>query len=144
MPPTREQQAAGTFDPARTRLIEAARAGWISRLIDLSRRNNLLYYRAIPTSSIDVPGTSPALTELLAGKMVTAQALLPDLKDRPARVLSIARKAQENSEEKGLQTLYLAVGFATWKASDGGPRREGSYLPASHPDEEEGKGAHRP
>ena len=120
MPPTREQQAAGTVDAARTKLIESARAGWISRLIDLSRRNNLLYYRPISTSTIDVPGTSPALTELLAGKMVTAQALLPDLDDRPARALSIARKAQVNSAETGPQTLHLAEGFATWKASDGG------------------------
>jgi hypothetical protein len=39
---------------------------------------------------------------------VTAEALLPDPNARPGRVLAIARKAQENSEEKGLETLYLA------------------------------------
>jgi very-short-patch-repair endonuclease len=122
MPTAREQQAAGKtpLDPGRVKLIEAARTGWISRLIDLTRRNNLLYYRAIPTSSIEVPASSPALLELLAGKMVTTQALLPELEDRPTRILSIERKARENSEEKGLQTLYLAIGFATWNASDGG------------------------
>ena len=120
MPPKEQNAGTASVDPVRARLIGSARAGWISRLIDLSRRNNLLYYRPIPTSTIDVPGGNPALQELLAGKLVTAQALLPDPEDRPTRVLSIARKAQENSEEKGLQTLYLAVGFATWAASDGG------------------------
>ena len=46
MPSSKEQQAvgAGSVEPARTKLIESARASWISRLIDLSRRNNLLYY----------------------------------------------------------------------------------------------------
>lgn len=122
MPTPREQQTAGTIpvDAARLKLIEAARSGWISRLIDLSRRNNLLYYRSIPTSSIDIPDSSPELSDLLAGKMITAKFLLQDIEGRSGRVLSIARKAQENSEEKGLQTLYLAVGFATWKAVDGG------------------------
>jgi len=40
--------------------------------------------------------------ELLAGRVVTAQELLLDVDERPGRVLSIARKAQENLEEKGL------------------------------------------
>ena len=130
MPRPGAQQAAGTIpdDAARGKLIEAARMGWISRLIDVSRRNNLLYYRSIPTSSIHVPVSSPALVELLSGKAVPVQALLQDVEDRPGRVLSIARKAQENSEEKGLQTLYLAVGFATWRSTDGeaGMRRHPS------------------
>jgi hypothetical protein len=39
---------------------------------------------------------------------------------RTGRVLATARKAQENSEEKGVETLYLAVGFASWQSSDGG------------------------
>jgi hypothetical protein len=120
--PMHRAQSAGTapVDPARTQLIDAARTAWIARLIDLSRRNNLLFYRPIPTSSIDIPEESPALLELLSGKTVTAETLLPDSDARPGRVLAIARKAQENSEEKGLQTLYLAVGFASWQADDGG------------------------
>jgi very-short-patch-repair endonuclease len=121
MPTLREQPGGpAPVDPARTQLIEAARAGWISRLIDLSRRNNLLFYRPLPTGSIDVPGQSPALLELLEGKITTADILLRDQNARPGCALSIARKAQENSEEKGLQTLYLAVGFASWQSSDGG------------------------
>jgi hypothetical protein len=54
--PMPRAQSAGTapIDPARTKLVDAARTAWIGRLIDLSRRNNLLFYRPIPTSSIDL------------------------------------------------------------------------------------------
>ena len=122
MPPKSEKPAAGTplVSETRAKLIEVARASWVSRLIDVSRRNNLLYFRPTPTNSIELASGSAAISELLAGKTVSAQSLLPDLTDRPGRVLSIARKAMENSEEKGLQTLYLALGFATWSIGDGG------------------------
>jgi hypothetical protein len=90
--PTSRPQSAGNapIDPARIQLVDAARTAWIGRLIDLSRRNNLLFYRPMPSSSIDLPKESP------------------DPNARPGRVLAIARKAQENREEKGLETLYLA------------------------------------
>ena len=32
--------------------VERVRQGWISRLIDLSRRNNLLYYRNMRTRTL--------------------------------------------------------------------------------------------
>ncbi|HTF62683.1 MAG TPA: AAA domain-containing protein, partial [Edaphobacter sp.] len=120
--PTPRAQSAGTapIDPARAQLVDAARAAWIGRLIDLSRRNNLLFYRPIPTSSIDLTTQNPGLLELLSGRSVTGETLLPDPNARAGRVLAIARKAQENSEEKGLETLYLAVGFASWQSDDGG------------------------
>src|ERR1700753_429139 len=120
MPQSIEPGTAGVVDPVRSGLIDAARENWIDRLIDLSRRNNLLFYRPILSGTIDIPEGSPFLDQLLAGDAVPAQKLLPDAQDRPARILNIARKAMENLEEKGLQTLYLGVGFATWKADDGG------------------------
>jgi len=122
MAPQVEQAAAGASQdrPLRSKLIESARATWIDRLIDLSRRNNLLFYRPIQGSTIDIPTGSHALASLLQGEIVSAKDLLPDALDRPSRILNIQRKAQENLEEKGLQTLYLGVGFATWTSSDGG------------------------
>lgn len=122
MPKPIEPQSAGAAvaDPVRFQLIEAARENWIDRLIDLSRRNNLLFYKPVLSGTIDIPDGSPFLEDLLAGDAVPAQKLLPDSQDRPARILNIARKAMENLEEKGLQTLYLGLGFATWKADDGG------------------------
>ena len=120
--PNPHGQTSGTapIDPARAQLVDAARTAWIGRLIDLSRRNNLLFYRPIPTSSIDLTIQNPGLLELLAGRSVTGETLMPDPSVRSGRILAIARKAQENSEEKGLQTLYLAIGFAGWQSNDGG------------------------
>jgi very-short-patch-repair endonuclease len=80
----------------------------------------LLFFRATVGGSIEIPDGNAALLKLLAGGAVHATSLLPDTQDRPSRILNIARKAQENLEEKGLQTLYLGLGFATWKAEDGG------------------------
>jgi hypothetical protein len=123
MPKPIEPQSAGTgiTDTIRVKLVDAARENWIDRLIDLSRRNNLLFYKPVLSGTIDIPDGSPFLEDLLAGDAAPAQKLLPDSQDRPARILNIARKAMENLEEKGLQTLYLGLGFATWKADDGGP-----------------------
>jgi hypothetical protein len=122
MPTPSEQSKTGEkiVDSVRSSLIEAARANWIDRLIDLSRRNNLLFYRPILSGTIDIAAGNPGLLELLAGEPLPAQRLLPDALDRPIRILNIARKAMENLEEKGLQTLYLGLGFASWKTEDGG------------------------
>jgi very-short-patch-repair endonuclease len=48
--------------------------------------------------------------------------LLPSGKDESltSLVREIARRAQANAEEKGLQTLFVALGMATWAATDGG------------------------
>ena len=100
------------------RLVEAARGAWISRLIDTSRRNNLLFFQ-VGSGTISVDA-EPVLVDLLAGKPVAADVLLKDKEVRVSRVLALSRKAQENNEEKGLQTLYLAVGFLRWPADDGG------------------------
>jgi very-short-patch-repair endonuclease len=120
--PTAERQGTGTTatGSARTKLVEAARAGWVDRLIDTSRRNNLLFFRSTAGGSIEIPDGNASLVKLLGGESVHATSLLPDSLDRPGRILNIARKSQENLEEKGLQTLYLGLGFATWKAEDSG------------------------
>ncbi|HEY4358893.1 MAG TPA: AAA domain-containing protein [Acidobacteriaceae bacterium] len=115
-----ETGAGSPQDTVRRQRIEAARETWIDRLIDLSRRNNLLFYRPLIGGTIDIPDGNEGLENLLAGKTVPAQSLLANMVDRPARILNIARKALENQEEKGLNTLYLCVGFASWSAEDGG------------------------
>ena len=56
---------------------------------------------------------------LLGGDSVALQELVPEEKDRSG-VRDIARKAQSNAEEKGLQTLFLTLGMATWAADDDG------------------------
>lgn len=51
--------------------VERVRQGWISRLIDLSRRNNLLYYRDLKTGTLDLSKSDPkAIAALMNGDSV--------------------------------------------------------------------------
>ena len=119
-----------TLSP-RQALVDRARENWIRRLIDLSRRNNLLYFRALKTGTLDLTDVDHIeLDALFAGKPVQLGALLEE--DQRARGLSTAReiwrRAQANLEEKGLKTLFVAVGMATWDPSDGGRPPEAAVI----------------
>lgn len=109
---------------ARRDAVDKARQSWIRKLIDLSRRNNLLYYRPLKTGTLDLSSAdSTAMAALLSGaEPVSLNRLVQSGKDDSvtALVRSIARRAQANAEEKGLQTLFVALGMATWVAEDGG------------------------
>jgi hypothetical protein len=41
----------------RTKLVDAARGGWTNRLIDLSRRNDRLYYKPTASSTLELSVT---------------------------------------------------------------------------------------
>lgn len=109
---------------SRREAIERARLGWIRKLIDVSRRNNLLYYRPLKTGTLDLSSADPHLiADLVSGcDSVPATKLLPtNAQESFQGVLrTIGRRAQMNAEEKGLGTLFLAIGMATWPATDGG------------------------
>lgn len=105
-------------DSVRETLVSASRDAWKKRLIDLSRRNNLLYYRPLVNGTLELPfsqglaeflasGTSQTLSELSGGKELSG-----------ANVRTIVRKGLENLEEKGLSTLFLALGRSSWTAED--------------------------
>jgi hypothetical protein len=68
-------QLAGTapINPVRAQLVDPAPTAWIGWLIDLSRRNNLLFYQPIPTSSVDLTTPEFSLLELLAGRSVIGE-----------------------------------------------------------------------
>src|SRR5438876_11461914 len=101
---------------ARATAVDTARQAWISRLIDLSQRNNLLYFRPLRVGTLDLTAADhEVLAELLSGKSVAVHKLLPADADRvkiTAQAKGIARKAKENVEERGLETLSLAGGMA--------------------------------
>jgi hypothetical protein len=115
------------LDPAAARqaAVERARAGWMRALMDLSRRNNLLYFRDLPSGTLEIPPPGPAmLNKLLGGESIAFQRLLGGSDDGRAeiRVRAIARRALANLEEKGVQTLFVALGMATWSITkDGRP-----------------------
>lgn len=81
--------------------VERVREGWIRRLIDLSRRNNLLYYRELKRGTLDFSDcNSKALKELLSGKTVPLIRLLPQAEElkAAAQVQGIRRRALANLE----------------------------------------------
>ncbi len=121
--PTVESHASGTGAPEdalRKSLVNAACEGWTGRLIDLSRRNNLLFYKPIVSGTLELPITARLSEFLISGKTLPIRDLLADDQERISHIRGIARKGLENLEEKGLSTLYLALGKCTWTADDGG------------------------
>jgi very-short-patch-repair endonuclease len=101
--------------------VEAAAKGWARQLIDLGGRNTLLYYRDLKAGTLDLTtAESMALEALVGGKgrKVRLSALFPgqQLANATTRVRTLSAKADENFEERGLSTLYLAHGMSTWDA----------------------------
>jgi very-short-patch-repair endonuclease len=111
--------------------VDRARDVWIHRLIDPSRRNSLLFFRDLKTGTLDLTHADRmVLTEILAGKSVTLSRLLPagDEVRTAACAREIRRRALANREEKGLDTLYLTLGMATWAPTDDGRPPESPVL----------------
>jgi very-short-patch-repair endonuclease len=104
----------------RERLVLNARDAWKRRLIDFSRRNNLLYYKPLSNQTLELP-VSPELMQFAAeGGSLTISELLHKNASNVSNLLSIGRKGLENLEEKGLSTLYLVLGKCSWAADDDG------------------------
>ena len=121
--PTVENSASCARTPEsllRETLIDAARVGWTSRLIDLSRRNNLLFYKQTASGTLELPVSQRLMEFLGGGESVAITELVASDQDKISSVRAISRKGLENLEEKGLLTLYLALGRCTWTADDGG------------------------
>src|SRR5262249_24630310 len=127
------------LDPEIRRVVDAARGVWMRRLIDHSRANSLLFYRDLKVGTLDLSAEGEAVDRLLAGHMLTVESLVSageheESPDPVARaqaeaerrqkvrtaLIALQRKALGNLEEKGIETLHLAMGMATWPASDGG------------------------
>ena len=115
----------------RQQIVERERQSWIKKLIDVSRRNNLLYYRPLKNGTLDLTaGDENALGALISGESVALSRLFPEDSDVggsdngehdvPRKLLEIGRRALSNKEEKGLQTMFVALGKATWPADDEG------------------------
>jgi hypothetical protein len=120
-------------EPSTTRraAVDRAREDWIRRLIDLSRRNNLLYFRDLKTSTLDLSDADPeAVLSFLQGESVPLSRFVAetDLPRVAAQVQEIRRRALTNREEKGLETLFLAMGMATWQPADEGRPAEAAVL----------------
>ncbi len=101
--------------------VQRAIDAWIRKLVDFSQRNNLLYFRDLKAGTLDCDAMDPVQRDrLLAGEAVMLGKLLPpaskeDADRRAKSMLTVWRKALSNMEERGIQTLFLAHGMATWQ-----------------------------
>jgi hypothetical protein len=124
-PPT---QVEG-YSKLRVELVQKAVKEWVRQLVDLGGRNNLVHYRDLKAGTLDLTVANPrALSTLLQGKAVTMASLFPDPEEREGvlrRVRTIHNKAKENAEERGIETLSLACGLATWE------NKRGSWEPSA-------------
>jgi hypothetical protein len=119
------------FSEQRREAVEKARQAWIKKLIDLSRRNNLLYYRSLKWGTLSLSlDSGERWAALLRGESVSIKNLVTNISDEDLilKALGIWRRAQANQEEKGLATMFVALGMASWKASDGGRDSEAPVL----------------
>ncbi|MGH8636145.1 MAG: AAA domain-containing protein, partial [Burkholderiales bacterium] len=111
--------------PERRAAVEAACRSWINRLIDPSRRNNLLFFRHLQEGTLDLTASpADAIAKLIGascdpvkiGDLVKAA----DVVTVSAKLQEIRKRALINQEERGLDTMFLALGTASWPASDDG------------------------
>jgi very-short-patch-repair endonuclease/transcription elongation GreA/GreB family factor len=102
----------------RAGLVRRTVKEWVTELIDLGGRNNLLHYRDLRTGTLALDAANDdAMTTLLRGRTTRISRLFPDEETRAdaiRRARAVHRKAKENYEERGISTLYVACGIATW------------------------------
>ncbi|MER7073507.1 AAA domain-containing protein [Terrabacter sp. NPDC000476] len=111
------QAESGTGDPRADRVAAAVRT-WQRTLVDLGGRNTLLWYRDLPSGTLDLTTAHPGgVSMLLAGRRTR----LSDLVREPAafeearrRARAIRAKALELREERGIAAGFVAIGMATW------------------------------
>jgi hypothetical protein len=103
---------------ARSEAVERATKVWAGQLVDLTARNNLLYFRDLKVGTLSLDGVAPAsLADVLAGRTVSLSRLFPDADTRAdalKRARAVRSRAQEHFEERGLETLFIGCGVATW------------------------------
>ena len=121
-------------DGSRIEAVRRALERWQKDLFDTSGRNRLVRYRDLKTSTLDLTPDraygldTRALDRLLAGKPVSLSHLFPEdpddatvFNDARRRLAAIHKTALTNLEEKGIETLFAAIGLATWRVDSGTP-----------------------
>jgi very-short-patch-repair endonuclease len=120
-----QPERSNSDDRGSVGLIGRAVRTWTGELVDLSGRNTLLYYRDLKQGTLDIgPGSGAdavAVDSLLSSYTVRLSTMFgdPAIGAAARRARTVKAKATENYEERGLQTLFLAWGMATWVNSRG-------------------------
>ncbi len=116
---------------------------WRKKLTSLDRRNPTLYFKHLKAGTLRLPEVSTeGVTALIdQGCSLDLTEVMEWTPECQKRMLAIRSKARENEEERGIQTMFLALGMATWKSADGGRDPNAPVLllpvtvtePAKHP-----------
>ena len=105
-------------DPRVDRVAAAVRT-WQRHLVDLGGRNTLLWYRDLPSGTLDLTTAHPGgMAMLLAGRPTRLSDLVREptaLEEARRRVRTIRAKTLELHEERGITAGYIAVGMASWQ-----------------------------
>ncbi|MGH8902720.1 MAG: AAA domain-containing protein [Egibacteraceae bacterium] len=118
----REHEQPGALDDRR-RIVEKAAESWKRELLRSTGRNNLLSYKdhRWATLRLDENAEAAAVGSLLRGQTVRLAQLFPEdqARDKAAGcVRAILKRARQAREEQGIETLFLALGLATWEVKD--------------------------
>lgn len=104
-------------DP-RAERVAAAVAAWQRHLVDLGGRNTLLWYRDLPSGTLDLTTAHPGgVAMLLAGRPTRLSDLVREpaaLDEARRRARTIRAKTLELAEERGIAAGFLALGMASW------------------------------
>jgi very-short-patch-repair endonuclease len=107
------------FTKRRVDLVQKAVKDWTRQLVDVSGRNNLLRFRELKQGTLDLTNADGrAVSALLQNKAIKVTTLFADPDERERnlrRVRTLHNKAKENFEERGLETLAIGCGLATWQ-----------------------------
>lgn len=98
-------------------------AVWQRRLVDTTRRNTLLYFRDLKKGTLDLSGApADAIRRLLSGEAIALTSLAPNQTSDNVggRAVTLHRRAGVNHDEKGIDTLHVAFGLASWPIAGGG------------------------
>lgn len=116
-PPTGSLADQMNADPRADRVAAAVKS-WQRTLVDLGGRNTLLWYRDLPSGTLDLTTAHPGgVSMLLAGGRTRLSDLFREpaaLEDARRRARAIRAKALELREERGIAAGFLAIGMATW------------------------------
>jgi DNA polymerase III delta prime subunit len=117
MAPVSVAAAADTDDSRPARVVAAVRT-WQRHLVDLGGRNTLLWYRDLPSGTLDLTTAHPGgMAMLLAGRPTKLSDLVREptaLQEARRRVRTVWAKTLELHEERGITAGFIAVGMATW------------------------------
>ena len=102
---------------ALSRRISRAITTWTGQLVDVTGRNTLLCYKDLRAGTLELTEANEVALERLLGTYTVRFSQAFDAEGLSAaarRGRAILARADENYQEKGLETLFVAWGMATW------------------------------